>query len=87
MGQCVDVSPARQVESPVPDLISVSRPGPRQGTTEGGLVRGAHPVVVDLPSQVSAPERKPSAEKKRASQAVRQDKGNLLEGKETVTGP
>ena len=87
MGQCVDVSPARQVESPVPELISVSRPGPRQGTTGGGLVRGAHPVVVDLPSRVSAPERKPSAEKKRASQAVRQEKGNLLEGKETVTGP
>ena len=50
-------------------------------------MRGAHPVVVDLPSRVSAPERKPSAEKKRDSQAVRQEKGNLLEGKETVTGP
>ena len=30
--------------------------------------------------------RKASAEKKRASQAVRQGKGNLLEGKERVTG-
>ena len=35
---------------------------------------------------VSAPECKASAEKKRASQAVRQEKGNLLEGKERVTG-
>ena len=30
---------------------------------------------------------KVSAEKKRASQAVNQEKGNLLEGKEKVTGP
>jgi len=28
-----------------------------------------------------------SAEKKRASRAVRQEKGNLLQGKEKVTGP
>ena len=30
---------------------------------------------------------KVSAEKKRVSQAVSQEKGNLLEGKEKVTGP
>ena len=41
----------------------------------GGLVTGAHPVVVDLPSPVSAPECKASAEKKRTSRAVRQEKG------------
>ena len=44
MGWCVIVNPARQVECPVPELISVSRQGPREGTTAGGLVRGAHPV-------------------------------------------
>ena len=87
MGPCVDVSPARQVENPSPELVSVSRQGPREGTTAGGLVRGAHPVSVDLPSQGSAPEGKASAEKKRASWAVRQEKGNLLEGKERMTGP
>ena len=48
-------------------------------------MRGAHPVVVDLPSWVSAPECKLSAKKKRVSWAVRQEKGNLLEGKERVT--
>ena len=46
---------------------------------------GDHPVVVDLPSWVSAPECKLSAKKKRVSWAVRQEKGNLLEGKERVT--
>ena len=86
MGRCVDVGPARQVGSPARSS-SVSRQGPREGTTGGGLVRGAHPVAVDLPFQVSAPQCKASAEKKRASQAVRQEKGNLLEGKERVTGP
>ena len=86
MGRCVAVSPARQVESPISELILVSRQGPRVGTTGGGLVREAHPLEVDLPSQVSAPKCKASAEKKRASQAVRQEKGNVLEGKERVTG-
>ena len=54
MGQYVDVSPARQVESPIPipELTSVSWQDPREGTTGGG---GAHPVAVDLPFQVSAP--------------------------------
>ena len=86
MGQFVDVSPARQVESPIPipELTSVSWQDPREGTTGAG---GAHPVAVDLPFQVSAPQCKASAEKKRASQAARQEKGNLLEGKERVTGP
>ena len=46
----------------------------------------SHPAAVDLPSQVSAPECKASAEEKRASRAVRQEKGNLLKGKERVTG-
>jgi len=86
VGQFVDVSPARQVESPIPipELTSVCWQDPREGTTGAG---GAHPVAVDLPFQVSAPQCKASAEKKRASQAVRQEKGNLLEGKERVTGP
>ena len=64
VGRCVDVSPARLVESPVSELVSVSKQGPREGTTGGGLVRGAHSVAVDLPSRVSAPECKASAEKK-----------------------
>ena len=68
MGWCVDVSPARQVESLFQELISVSQQGPREGTTGGGLVRGAHTDAVDLLSQVSAPECKASAEKKRPSQ-------------------
>ena len=41
VGRCVDVSPARLVESPVSELVSVSKQGPREGTTGGGLVRGA----------------------------------------------
>ena len=41
----------RQVESPVLELVSVSWQGPREGAAGGGLVRGAHPVEVDLPSQ------------------------------------
>ena len=41
VGRCVDVSPARPVENPAPELVSVSRQGPREGTTGGGLVRGA----------------------------------------------
>ena len=81
MGWCVSVSPARQVESPVPELVSVSWQVAREGTTRGGLVKGAHPVVVDLPSQAPAPECKVSAKKERVSWAVKQEKGNLLEGK------
>ena len=46
----VRVSPASEVESPVLGLVSVSWQGPREGTTRGGLVRGAHPAAVDLPS-------------------------------------
>ena len=80
MGRSVDVSPARQVKSPIPEMVSVSQKGPREGTTGGGLLREAHPVAMDFPSQVSAPECKVSAEKKSklGSQAR---KGNLLEGK------
>ena len=80
MGQCVDVNPARQVESRIPWLASVSRRGPREGTTRGGLVRETHPVAVDLPSRVLAPDCKTSAEKKRVTWAVRPEKGNLLKG-------
>ena len=58
VGRCVDVSPARQVESPILGLVSVSWQGPREGTTGDRLVRGAHPAVVALPSQVLAPECK-----------------------------
>ena len=46
-----------------PELISVWQ-GPREGATGGGLMRRANPVGVDLPSQVSAPECKVSAEKR-----------------------
>ena len=74
MGHGVHVRPARRVESPVPELISVSQQNPREGITRGGLVRGANPVVVDLPHQVWVPECKASAEKKRVSWAVRQEK-------------
>lgn len=42
VGRCVDVSPARPVERPVLDFVSVSRQGPREGTSGSGLVRGAH---------------------------------------------
>ena len=68
----MDVSPARQVDGPVRELVSVSWPGPREGTTRGG--QGAHPVAMDLPSWVLAPKCEASAEKKRASWAVRQEK-------------
>ena len=64
MGWCVDVSPARQVESPSPELVSVSQQGPREGITGGGLVRGSHPGAVDLPSRVSTPECRTSAEER-----------------------
>ena len=56
-------------------------------TLRGGLMRGANPVVVDLNSGVSAPECKVSTEKKRASQAVQKEQGNLLEENERVAGP
>ena len=68
-----------------PELISVSWQDSKEGTTSGGFRKGAHPVAVDLPSRVSAPECKTSAEKKRASWAVR-PKGNLLEGNERMPG-
>ena len=71
VGWCVEVSPARQVESPVPELISVSSQGPREG---------AHPAVVDLPVWVLSPECKATAEKNRAGWAVRQ-KGKFIRGK------
>ena len=50
-------------------------------------MRGANPVVVDLNSGVSAPECKVSTEKRRASQAVQKEQGNLLEENERVAGP
>ena len=65
---------------------SVSPQGPRKGTTRGGPIREAHPVAVDLPPQVLAPGCKESVEKKKASWAVRQEKGNLFKGKERVAG-
>ena len=37
--------------------------------------------------RISMHSCKVTAEKKRVSRAVRQEKGNLLEGKEMVTGP
>ena len=80
MGWCVDISPTRQLESPVPELFSVSQQGSREGTVRGGLVRGDHPVVVNLPSWVLAPGRKASVEKKSelGSQAR---KGKFIRGK------
>ena len=72
-----------------------SRPGPhlsfsarsKAGDHRRWACERSPPSCGGSSSRVSAPERKPSAEKKRASQAVRQEKGNLLEGKEPVTGP
>ena len=60
--------------------------------SEGGdhwkWARGrTHPLVVDPSSQVLAPKCKVNAEEKRANRAIRQEKGNLLEGKERVIGP
>ena len=40
---------SNQVESPIPELISVSGQGQREGTTGGGPMREAHPVGVGLP--------------------------------------
>ena len=59
----MDVSPVRQMESPVPELSSVSGQSPREGTAGGGLMRGAHPVLVYLPSWVLAPECTVNAQK------------------------
>lgn len=87
MGWCVDVSPARQVENSVLELVSFSQQGPREGITGSGLMRGTHPVVVDPSSQVLVPKCKVSAEEERASRVIRQEKGNLLEGKERVIDP
>ena len=72
MGWYMDVTPARQVESPILEVISVSWQGPREGTTGGG--QGAYPGAMDLPSRVLALKCKVSVEKKRASWAVRQEK-------------
>ena len=62
-GWCVDVSPARRVESPVLELVSASRQGPREGDHQRWACERS-PAVVDLPSWVLAPECKVSAEKK-----------------------
>ena len=69
-----------------PELISVWQ-GPKEGTTGGGLMRRANPAGVDLPSQVSAPECKASAEKRVSKPGGQARKGNLSEGSERVTGP
>ena len=71
VGWWVEVSPAKQAESPVLELVSVSWQGPREG---------AHPAVVDLPFWVVSPESKATAEKNRVSWAVRQ-KGKFIRGK------
>ena len=80
MGQCgcVDVSPARHMESPVPGLLSVSPRGPKEGITSGGL--GAHPVEVDLPSWADTRMQGECREKesKPGSQAR---KGTFIRGK------
>ena len=52
----MDVNPARQVESPVLGASPSFWYGPRDGTTESGLRRGAPLSTVGLPSQISAPE-------------------------------
>ena len=78
----MDVSPARQVESPILELVSVSWQGAREETTEGGLVRGTCSVVVDLPSWVLASECR-----EKESELGSQRRRNLLDGNERVTGP
>ena len=71
-------------------LSRSSSQGPIAGSQGGDRGRWARekspPMCGDLPSWVSAPECTVSAEKKRASPAVRQEKGNLLGGKERMTG-
>ena len=86
MGRCVDVSPTRQVESPILGLVSVSWQGPREATTRGGLVRGAHPVAVDLPSRVRHQNVRRGREKESelGSQAR---KGKFIRGKREGAGP
>ena len=94
MGWCVDEMSLQDSRPARDALLSFSKwrvppgsssqflPGPKEGTPGGGLVRGPHAPEVDLSFLVSAPECKASAEKNRASRAVRQEKGNLLKEKE-----
>ena len=55
--------------------------GPGEGAPGGGLLRRAHPAAVDLPSRVSAPKCKASAERKRASRGSQTRKGKFIRGK------
>ena len=66
-----DVNPARQVESP--GCSSGFPREVREGESEGeSLDVKTAKLWWDLPSRVSAPERKAGAEKKRTSQVFRQ---------------
>ena len=65
-----------------PERISVSWQGPRGGGHQRWACERSPPSCSGLPSWVSAPECRVSAEKKRASPGVGQEKGNSLEGKE-----
>ena len=78
----MDVSPARQVESPDPELVCFSARS-KGGDHRRWACEKSPPSGVDR--RVSAPEYKASED--RVSQAVRKEKGILLEGKERVTGP
>ena len=68
-----------------PGAVSGSRQGPREGTAGRWARERSPPGAVDLPSRVSAPECKASAEQESEPQS-RLEKGNVLEGKEKVTG-
>ena len=75
VGRCVGVSPAGQAESPVPELVSGSRRGPGRGPPSCG---GSSPLGSG--ARMSGECREESEPDSQAK------KGNLLEGKERVTG-
>ena len=84
MGQCVDVNSARQAESLVPGAHLKFLGKVRGRGRQRWACERSPPSCSGLPSWVLAPECRVSAEKKRASPAVRQEKGSSLEGKERV---
>ena len=83
MGQCVDVNPARQVESRILWLASVSRRGPREGTTGGGLLK---PSCGGFSFPGFSTRMQGECREKESEPGSQARKGNLLEGHERGTG-
>ena len=79
----MDVSPARQVESPIPELASVSWQGPREGTTGGGLLK---PSCGGFSFPGFSTRMQGECREKESEPGSQARKGNLLEGNERVTG-